>query len=235
VAQASFDAWVKYYRADENTPNATISYYAKGSLVALALDLTLRREGKGTLDDVMRHLWATSRGGPITEGDIGAALRAVGGRSFETELAAWVHGTDDLPLQGLLESFAVKWHTAPGTLAQQLGLRVSESALTGVTVTHVLRGSAAEHAGFAAGDELLAVAGWRVRRLDDTLRVTVPGTPAPWLVSRNQRVLSLTVTPPLPAQAATTVSLNMNDQAAPGAEAARLAPALVLRKAWLGG
>ncbi len=235
VAQASFDAWVKYYRADENTPNATISYYAKGSLVALAVDLTLRREGKGTLDDVMRHLWAASRGGPITEGDIRAALHAVSGRSFESELAAWVHGTDDLPLKGLLESLAVKWQTAPGTLAQQLGLRVSESALTGVTVTHVLRGSAAEHAGFAAGDELLAVAGWRVRRLDDTLRLTVPGAPAPWLVARNQRVLSLTVTPPLPAQAAMTVSLSMNDQATSGAEAARLAPALVLRKAWLGG
>ncbi len=50
VAAASFDAWVKYYRQDENTPNATVSYYAKGSLVALAFDLTLRSEGKGTLD-----------------------------------------------------------------------------------------------------------------------------------------------------------------------------------------
>ena len=78
VAQASFDAWVKYYRADENTPNATISYYAKGSLVALALDLTLRREGHGTLDDVMRHLWVASHGGPITEAHIAAALRCRG-------------------------------------------------------------------------------------------------------------------------------------------------------------
>jgi predicted metalloprotease with PDZ domain len=46
VAQASFDAWVKYYRQDENTPNATVSYYTKGSLVALCLDLTLRQEGQ---------------------------------------------------------------------------------------------------------------------------------------------------------------------------------------------
>jgi predicted metalloprotease with PDZ domain len=54
VAQASFDAWVKYYRNDENTPNATISYYAKGALVALAFDLTLRAGGSGSLDDVLR-------------------------------------------------------------------------------------------------------------------------------------------------------------------------------------
>jgi predicted metalloprotease with PDZ domain len=46
VAQASFDAWVKYYRQDENTPNATVSYYTKGALVALCLDLTLRQEGQ---------------------------------------------------------------------------------------------------------------------------------------------------------------------------------------------
>ena len=82
VAAASFDAWVKYYRADENTPNATISYYAKGSLVALALDLTLRSEGHGSLDDVMRRLWQASEGGPIDEDDIAGALQAVGGRSY---------------------------------------------------------------------------------------------------------------------------------------------------------
>jgi predicted metalloprotease with PDZ domain len=96
VAQASFDAWVKYYRSDENTPNATISYYTKGSLVALALDLTLRAEGKGTLDDVMRLLWERSSGGPISEADIAAAL-AAGRRPFLRQGAAkaWVHGTDD--------------------------------------------------------------------------------------------------------------------------------------------
>jgi len=58
VAQASRDAWVKYYRQDENTANATVSYYTKGALVALCLDLSLRAEGKTTLDAVMRGLWA---------------------------------------------------------------------------------------------------------------------------------------------------------------------------------
>ncbi len=69
VAQASFDAWVKYYRQDENTANATVSYYTKGALVALCFDLTLRQEGHSTLDDVMRLLWNVSAGGPITEAD----------------------------------------------------------------------------------------------------------------------------------------------------------------------
>ncbi|MGQ9725385.1 MAG: M61 family metallopeptidase, partial [Tepidimonas sp.] len=67
VAQASWDAWIKYYRVHENTPNATVSYYAKGALVALCLDLTLRATGRATLDDVMRALWQRCTGGPMRE------------------------------------------------------------------------------------------------------------------------------------------------------------------------
>ncbi|HSC62052.1 MAG TPA: PDZ domain-containing protein, partial [Caldimonas sp.] len=171
VAEASFDAWVKYYRADENTPNATISYYAKGSLVALAFDLTLRSEGKGSLDDVMRLLWQKSGGGAIDEADIAAALESVSGRSFEGEIAAWVHATDELPVPALLRRFGVDLDAQAATFAQRLGVRASESAFTGVKVTHVLRDGAAERAGVAPGDELIAVDGWRLRRLDEASRV----------------------------------------------------------------
>jgi predicted metalloprotease with PDZ domain len=233
VARASFDAWVKYYRTDENTPNATISYYTKGSLVALALDLTLRREGSGSLDAVMRQLWAVSGGGgPITEADIAAALQQVGGRSFDAELTAWVHGTDDLPLAALLASFGVAWSADVPTLAQRLGLRVAESALTGVKVTHVLRGGVAERAGLSVGDELLAVNGWRVRRLEDAVRVIQPDVAATLLVARDQRVVSLSLALPvsstgaLPADAAGAgVALTAAAGPAPAA--------LALQEAWL--
>ena len=191
VAAASHDAWIKFYRPDENTPNATVSYYAKGSLVALALDLLLRREGHGTLDDAMRRLWAASSGGPIDEGDILAALEAVGSRSFRAEVAAFVHGTDELPLRELLASVGVAWSTAPATVAQRLGVRVAESALTGVKATHVLAGGAAERAGFAPGDELLAVDGWRLRRLDEAERLAAAEGDSEWLVGRDQRVVAL--------------------------------------------
>jgi predicted metalloprotease with PDZ domain len=191
VAAASFDAWVKYYRADENTPNSTISYYGKGSLVALALDLSLRSEGHGSLDEVMRHLWRTSGGGPIDEADIAAALEAVGGRSYERELAEWVHGTGELPLAELLQRAGIAIESQPATLAQRLGVRVSESALTGVKVTHVLRDGAAERAGLAAGDELIAAGGWRLRRLDDALRTLAPQGETTLLVGREQRVLTV--------------------------------------------
>ena len=226
VAQSSFDAWVKYYRSDENTPNATISYYTKGSLVALALDLTLRREGQGSLDAVMRELWAVSQGGPISEAQIRAALLKIGGRSFDTELDAWVHGTDDLPLPVLLAPFGVDCSNDAATLVQRLGLRVSESALTGVRVSHVLRGGAAERAGLSVGDELLALQGWRLRRLDEAARLMVADQPAALLVARDQRVLTLSLTLPA-AAAAAGASVTLKAAAKPAA------PAAALQKAWL--
>lgn len=228
VAQSSFDSWVKYYRADENTPNATISYYTKGSLVALAFDLSLRSEGRGTLDEVMRRLWRTSSGGPIDESQIAAALAEVGGRSFAGELRDWVHGTDELPLPGLLENAGIDWSTESPTLAQRLGLRVSESALTGVKITHVLRGGAAEGAGLSVGDELIAVDGWRVRRLEDAVRVLRPGNALPWSVARDQRLLQLSVA--LPAEDSAVLSAVTLKLAKEPVE--RVA---ALRKAWLEG
>jgi predicted metalloprotease with PDZ domain len=240
VAQSSFDAWVKYYRADENTPNATVSYYTKGSLVALALDLTLRASSAGSLDAVMRLLWERSGAavgvrlgkGGITEADVLSALHEVAGRSVAAEFQAWVHGTDDLPLAKLLKGVGVYVKPQTATMAQRWGLRVSESALTGSRVTHVLRGGAAEQAGVSAGDELLALDGWRLRRLDDALRLVLVGgkgkTGTLW-VSRDQRVIELSVTTPTAAEASASGGVNL--VADPKPEPATLA----LRKAWLAG
>ncbi len=228
VAAASFDAWVKYYRGDENTPNATVSYYAKGSLVALAFDLTLRSEGHGSLDDVMRRLWSLHGGGPIDEADIAAALDAVGSRSYAAEIAAWVHGTDELPLEALLRRFGVEIERQPATGAQRLGVRVSESALTGVKITHVLRGGAGERAGLAAGDELVAAGGWRLRRLDDMLRSAAADAATPLLVARDQRLVGLSLDAgALAGAAAGALQLRRAENAS--------AEARALCEAWLAG
>jgi predicted metalloprotease with PDZ domain len=237
VAQSSFDAWVKYYRADENTPNATVSYYTKGSLVALALDLTLRASSAGSLDAVMRLLWQRSGAGltkgAILEADILSAIQEVAGRSLAVEFQAWVHGTDDLPLAALLKTFGVDFKPQAATMAQRLGLRVSESALTGSRVTHVLRGGVGEQAGLSAGDELLALDGWRLRRLDDALRLVQPGKKGSFMVARDQRVLELQASwPKADALANVTATLgSVNLVAAAQPEPATLA----LRKAWLAG
>ena len=203
VAQASFDAWLRYYRPDENTPNSTVSYYNKGALVALCFDLTLRHETEHTLDDAMRALWRRCRGGPMTEGDFAAVMAELGGRSFAREIADWVHGTAELPLKALLESQGVKVLEEPSQLAQTLGLRVAENG--GITLKVVLDGGPAAEAGMAAGDEWLGVelpaartkgsathtAGWRLTRLDELPLFAGKARRVVALVARDKRLLRL--------------------------------------------
>ena len=232
VAQASFDAWVKYYRQDENTPNATVSYYTKGSLVALCLDLTLRREGKTTLDAVMRALWKRCDGGPMAEADLRAVLAELAGRSFDTELQQWVHSTQELPLQELLAAHGVSLQAEAPQLAQRLGLRVTENH--SVQIKTVLRASPAEAAGMAAGDEWLGLGvhgqEWRIGKIDDVAFYAGTATTATALVARDGRLLRLPLEIPAlsapaspsrtqktavrPARLADTVSLCITDGAA---------------------
>lgn len=202
VAQASFDAWVKYYRPDENTINATVSYYTKGALLALCFDLTLRAEGKGNLDALMRLLWRQQQGRikAITEADIAAALAQVGQRSFAPELQAWVHGRADLPLPSLLQQHGLAWQTQAPTWAQRLGLKVQEGSsarASNLKIQAVLRGSAAEAAGLAAGDEWLGVVvagqSWRINQLEQLAYLLPPAAQdgqqaVGILYSREQRI-----------------------------------------------
>ena len=201
VAEASFDAWVKFYRPDENTPNATVSYYAKGALVALCFDLALRREAQITLDDVMRLLWQRCKAGPMTEDDFAAALQELAGRPFAAERAAWVRGTQELPVTDWLAAHGITATRQPATTAQTLGLRVSEKNAL-ITLTHVLTDGAAQAAGMAAGDEWLGVEtesqGWRLTALDDLPLYARPGDHVQALVSRQGRLLRLPLT--LPAE-----------------------------------
>ncbi|MBD8051469.1 M61 family metallopeptidase [Limnohabitans radicicola] len=202
VAQASLDAWVKYYRQDENTPNATVSYYTKGSLVALCLDLTLRSEGH-SLDEVMRGLWKRCKAGPMREQDVLDELHALTGRSWHKEIKAWVHSTEELPLASLLESQGIRIHAESGDFAQHLGLRHLD-ANGSVQIKAVLRGSAAEQAGFAAGDEWLGLevgargqrGHWRVGKLSDVPELLGQERKAWALVSRDKRLLRLPLTVP---------------------------------------
>lgn len=202
VAQASFDAWVKYYRQDENTPNATVSYYTKGALVALCLDLSLRIEGH-SLDEVMRGLWKRCKAGPMREHDVLDELQAITGRSWKKELQTWVHSTAELPLAKLLTAQDIRIHAESGNFAQHLGLRNAD-VNSSVQIKAVLRGSPAEHAGFAAGDEWLGLevgargqhGHWRVNKLDDVPLLLGKERKAFALVSRDKQLLRLPLTVP---------------------------------------
>ena len=207
VAQSSFDAWVKYYRQDENTANATVSYYTKGALVALCLDLRLRAEGHTHLDAVMRALWTRCDGGDMSEPDVAAVLQQLGGRSFDPELEQWVHSTQELPFAELLEQHGIQVHREPDQIAQQLGLRVKDKQ--GLHIHQVLRGGPAEKAGFASGDEWLAVHSvtdtsgtpWRLQTLEDIGVFCGSSGTVRALICRDKRLHTLTLTLPQPSMA----------------------------------
>ena len=213
AAAASFDAWVKYYRPDENSANATVSYYTKGAQIALCLDLTLRAAGRGSLDEVMRELWRASGGGPIGEDDILAALRRVGRRDFAPEIAAWVHGTDELPLAELLPALGVDLRRERPLLQQRLGARLNE-ATAGLKVQSVLAGGLAEAAGLSAGVEILALGDWRVVKPEDLTLYGAFEQPLPLLVARDRRLLHLTLPQGREVEGAVALSLQGKPAAA---------------------
>ena len=208
VAQASFDAWIRYYRPDAHTPNSTVSYYTKGALVALCLDLCLRREGRTTLDDVLRTLWQRSAGGPMDEALLREVLQALGGRSFDAELDAWVHSTAELPLAELLQAHGIALQSDTPQPAQRLGLRVTEG--NAVLIKTVLRGGLAEQAGMAPGDEWLGIEvqgqGWRITHLDDLALYAGKAPQVTALVARDRRLLRLPLALQRPARSKRKVS-----------------------------
>ena len=216
VAQSSFEAWTKLYRPDANSPNLSVSYYAKGSLVGVCLDLSLRQSGH-SLDEVMRGLWKRCKAGPMHESDVLQVLKDITGRSWQREIKAWVHGTADLPLQELLSAQGVAIHFEKSPLTQQLGLRVQENHA--VQVQTVLNGGASEAAGFAPGDEWLGItvgtlgsptaSAWRIKRIDQLPGLLGKHKTFTALVCRDGQLLQLPVR--LPMKTPNTWRLGIQD------------------------
>lgn len=170
VAESSFDAWSKYYRQDENAPNAIVSYYAKGSLVGLGLDLTIRQKsgGKRSLDDIMLALWQRygrdfypdGRRG-VTPADVEALFDEISGMRLKSYFEKYIRGTEDVPLAKLLAPFGVKYtderKLAKPSLDANIGREGADAKLSAVH-----EGGAAHRAGLSAGDLLVAIDGLRV-------------------------------------------------------------------------
>ena len=180
LAEASFDAWDKFYKPDANTNNATVSYYSKGALVALALDLTLRSapDAAVTLDQVMAELWQRfgETGGGVEEDDFEKLVGEFSGRDLTGFFDVAVRGTEDLPLAELLAGFGIELGfraaKGPDDLGGSKRAASSKSPLSlgasfierefGLELTQLLDGGAAQAAGLSPGDHLIALDGLKV-------------------------------------------------------------------------
>jgi predicted metalloprotease with PDZ domain len=181
LAESSFDAWDKLYKPEPYSQNATISYYSKGALVALALDLTVRKATSSavSLDTIMLELWKSygRNGKGLPEGEFERVAAELAGIDLTGFFDAAVRGTEDLDLGDLLESFGVELAMRP-TLGPmdnggKIDLAVPDGLLglgatwrdnsSGLELTSVHEGGPVENAGLCAGDLVVAIDGRRVK------------------------------------------------------------------------
>ncbi len=172
VAESSFDAWTKFYRQDENAANAIVSYYTKGGLVALALDLAIRERtaGRRSLDDVMRLMWRRygrdfdTAGKGVAEDAMPGLVAEATGVDLAREIGRWAEGTEDLPLAELLAGHGLRLTMSPAADAPSwLGLRTVDRD-GGVGIASVANDGPGHAAGLSAGDLLVALDGLRMSR-----------------------------------------------------------------------
>lgn len=170
VAESSFDAWTRYYKQDENSPNALVSYYTKGALVALGLDLLIRQESAGahSLDDVMRLLWQRygrdfyrGKAQGLAEDGLPALIKEATGVDARRFIARHAYGTADVPLAELLAAQGVKLQWKASVNIPSLDVRTRKQGDSLVLAT-VLEGGAGHRGGLSAGDVLVAIDGLKV-------------------------------------------------------------------------
>jgi predicted metalloprotease with PDZ domain len=242
LAQSSFDAWIKFYRPDENSPNAVISYYAKGAVVSLALDLTLRASGS-SLDELMRLLWRRHgrSGVGVPEDGIARLAAELARRDMSDFFARYVDGFEDPPLRDLLADFGVvlvlRAMESSDDRGGTAGKRASDAAArptfgakasgdSEARLQYVFRDGPAARAGLAAGDVIVALNGLRAtgESLSAFLERSTPGETVVVHAFRRDELLTFDVKlDPAPLDTAyLTLDTDARDEA------------LARRKDWLG-
>lgn len=224
LRESSFNAWTKFYKQDENAQNAIVSYYTKGALFGLYLDLIIRKEtaGKESLDSLMRLLWErfglTGKG---TDEDSHQALVAeLLGRDV-SDIFAYLDNTDDLPLAPLLAGFGVRMELRaasgqndtgggnPSALTLSLGAKYKAETL-GVRIQTVAESGSAHLAGLSAGDLLIAIDGLQASaNLEGVLNSYNEGDELSLHFFRRDELMTTTLR--LQAAPLDTVSLHLED------------------------
>ena len=239
LLESSYDAWTRFYRQDENAANAIVSYYAKGALVALCLDLLMRRDSDACLEDVMRALWARfgQTGVGVPEAAVERLASEISGLDLDGFFRQALRGTDDLPLEEVLRvtGVSLQWRYAQGqddkggqvpldvVARPALGARIA--AGSEARLTQVYDDGAAREAGLSAGDVIVAVNGLKVggSNLESRIAALPLGETAHIHAFRRDELMEYTL--PLKAGEADTAVLGLMHEAT--------SEQLRCREAWL--
>ena len=196
LRESSQEAWVKLYKADAYSADAQVSYYLKGAVVALCLDLHLRRSG-GSLMQVLRQLWLSHGrwGRGYSEVDLVESF-ATQAPDLATQLPRWLNELDDPDLDGYLSSVGL-FLDAEMASTPWAGLTPRLEA-GGLTAARVVRGGPAEQAGVMVGDELVALDQQRLKTQDDLQRALRANQPQTLLIARRSQLRRLELRPQAP-------------------------------------
>ncbi|NJN17911.1 MAG: M61 family metallopeptidase [Oscillochloris sp.] len=207
LEQSSFDAWIKFYRPDENSANTSISYYLKGSLVCLMLDMAIRKhsDGERSLDDLLRYLfnqYPFAGSGIPEDGGMLAAIEAIAGERngfFRAFYERHIAGTAELDYAEALAVVGLEAHWSHrdaqgGATPAWTGLTVKGGDRA--IVSHVRSDGPAYRAGIYPDDELLAIDGWRVsgKKLDQRLAEHSVGDQVRLTLFRGDQLIEISLT-----------------------------------------
>ena len=167
--ESSFDTWIKYYRQDENSVNSQVSYYDKGALLGLLLDLEIRKRsgGRKSLDDVMRYHYQEfyKQGRNYTPRDFQQTCELMAGGTLDQFFARYVRGREELDYDAALSAAGLRLATAGDpadktSVQDYLGAKLAQEG-DRLLVRNVIAGSAAYDQGLNAGDQIVAFDGAR--------------------------------------------------------------------------
>lgn len=200
AADASYDAWIRHYRPDENSPNVAVSYYTKGAVVAFLLDARIRAatDGARTLDDLLRLAYERFSG---PTGFTDAGFRSAASEVAGVDLTDWfrhaVDTTEELDYDDALAWLGLRFRPSAGDRLDRGWLGATTRVEDGrLLVAQVRRGTPAHAAGLNVDDEILGLDDYRVRagQLDERLQAYRPGDAVSLLVARRDALLRLPVT-----------------------------------------
>ncbi|SMN15131.1 protease, putative [uncultured Candidatus Thioglobus sp.] len=159
LAESSYETWTKFYQQDENAPNAIVSYYTKGALLAFVLDIEIRKRTNNTkcLDDAMRYAWANYQGSGLEDDTIQAIVNELIDDNMSEFFNDYLYGVKELPLKQSFDYVGVNCEfVAHAKDLVDFGLNISTQSEFS-QITHVFSDTVAQNSGLYVGDKIVSV------------------------------------------------------------------------------
>ncbi len=199
LSESSWDTWIKFYRPNENTENANVSYYVKGAVIALMLDILIIENSDKSMEDLLKHLYEIFYLNPLENkqkigfmtNSLKKELEIFTNQNLDEFFKKYIDGTDEIPFNDFLEKIGLKLEIVN---TEKMILGITQQVLDASNdkkVTVVRRESPAYHLGLQVGDQLIAVNGNVENNLSEFLENQQPNSPIEIAILRDGRLITL--------------------------------------------